>query len=590
MGAPAAGSTGAPKTIEEFLWNIHSVLVAAGPLELDKLREEYATQLGHKCIIERFLVVGEGGLAATLKRIPHAVTIFSDSSGVTCLKATQPSNITRQQLVDADLQYRKEIMKRNAAKAASMSSSKATAPVAAPPSANAPPKAVAPAEANKKQKTESETETLARMLVQGVVRVLQNRVKAGQGPLPISELEAEFTKLWKVPFNLQQAGETDTVTFLRKWPGKVDVIQDIGALCVQLAKKVPEKAKAAEAPAAVKAGSTAQAPAGVPAAAKSMMPAAKGIAVTSPPAATKPGTDVAAAKGPTRPPASVEDFLWNIYSVLEAHGSPMPLNKLKDAYAQHLGHKCAIERFLVIGEGGLAATFKRIPHVVTVAQDAAGNVSLKPTLGPGATKETLIAEDQKYRKQLQRKNAVAPAPTEAATKTSAAAPAEGEKDPKKARTEDPDTLSRMLIQGVVRVLQNRQKDGKGALLVSDLEAEFKALWKVPFNLQQAGETDVVVFLKKWQAKVDVVDAGGKLMVQLAKRVAEKATPTATKAPPPKARVLASADELGKLATPALQLSELRQQAVGMLTVMRDLVQKQEAFVQTLNQLSSDGTA
>merc|ERR1719443_65776 len=103
-------------------------------------------------------------------------------------------------------------------------------------------------------------------------------------------------------------------------------------------------------------------------------------------------------------------------------------------------------------------------------------------------------------------------------------------DPKKPRTEDQETLGKMLVQGVVRVLQNRQKANGGPLPVDDLEEEFKALWKVPFNLQQAGETDVVSFLKRWPNKVEVVTGSdSKTVVILAnKKNAEKG-----KGPPPK---------------------------------------------------------
>ncbi|CAE8614347.1 unnamed protein product, partial [Polarella glacialis] len=155
--------------------------------------------------------------------------------------------------------------------------------------------------------------------------------------------------LWKVPFNLAQAGETDAVTFLQKWPSKVEVIQEGEVLVVQLVKKVAvaEKPKVlpndATAPpkagmtTAVKAGSIAKAP-GVPAAAKSQPPAVGIVAKAAAPvvvaaveAEAKAGPSIPKrAGGPTRPPASIEDFLWNIHA-----------------------------RFLVVGEGGLGATLKR---------------------------------------------------------------------------------------------------------------------------------------------------------------------------------------------------------------------------------------
>jgi len=41
----------------------------------------------------------------------------------------------------------------------------------------------------------------------------------------------------------------------------------------------------------------------------------------------------------------------------------MQLDQLKDAYSKHLGHKCAIERFLVVGEGGFTSGCEEDPIV-----------------------------------------------------------------------------------------------------------------------------------------------------------------------------------------------------------------------------------
>jgi len=235
------------------------------------------------------------------------------------------------------------------------------------------------------------------------------------------------------------------------------------------------------------------------------------------------GPDIAKkAGGPTRPPATIEDLLWNMYSVLDAFGGPLPIDQLKDAYYKHLGHKCAIERLLVVGDAGLAGTMKRIPHVVTVT-NGNGVATLTPTLPAGSSREQLVQADHAYRKQLHQKklatNAVAQrigaAPPAASAKPSSPAapapavsqarPAEGGGEPyaKRQKTRGADTLSMMLIQGVVRLLQHRTKEGKGPLLASDLVAEFDALWKVPFNLQAAGYTDVNAFLAAWQDTVEL---------------------------------------------------------------------------------------
>lgn len=76
--------------------------------------------------------------------------------------------------------------------------------------------------------------TLARMLIQGVVRLLQNRFQANEGPLPLSNLEDEFMAMWKVPLNLKRAGEGDLVHFLTKWPDKVEIMHDGAQHLMQL--------------------------------------------------------------------------------------------------------------------------------------------------------------------------------------------------------------------------------------------------------------------------------------------------------------------------------------------------------------------
>ncbi|CAE8581944.1 unnamed protein product [Polarella glacialis] len=84
-------------------------------------------------------------------------------------------------------------------------------------------------------------ENVAIFLVEGVVQVLQIRQKQGKAPLPVDQVASEFRACWTTPFILAQAGETDTVTFLRKWPTKIDVVQEQGEYVVQLAKQAGEQ-------------------------------------------------------------------------------------------------------------------------------------------------------------------------------------------------------------------------------------------------------------------------------------------------------------------------------------------------------------
>ena len=95
----------------------------------------------------------------------------------------------------------------------------------------------------KKPRPGGDFEALARMFVNGITRVLQNRIKQAKGPLPITNLEQEFKALLKVPFHLQLAGETDAVTFLQKWPNKFEVVHDGTQHFVQLAKQAAGQAQ-----------------------------------------------------------------------------------------------------------------------------------------------------------------------------------------------------------------------------------------------------------------------------------------------------------------------------------------------------------
>jgi len=407
MVAQPAGAQRAPASIEDFLFNLHSTLVAGpSPMLVDDLKEAYSKKHGHKCVIERWLVVGDGGLAATLKRIPHVVSVF-EANGKACVKTALPANGTKETLIEADLNFRKELQRKNAAAKAA----KAGAPTAAAPAKAAPP--------------------------------------------------------------------------------------------------------------------------------------------------------AAAAAGPTRPPATVEDFLWNVHQVLEACPAPLPIDDLKDAYSKQLGHKCAIERFLVVGDVGLAGTLKRIPHVVTVTVATNGQATLTPTLPKGSGREALKQADLDYRKSLQQKGAAAKAaqaggkaapPAKPASPTAAGTtrPSEGggEPDAKKQKPAgDAETLSRMLIQGVVRVLQHQAKEGKASLLVSQLPEEFKTFWKVPFNLQSAGFTDASTFLKAWPNKVEVTSDASGDSVALVKKAGASAEPDA-KAPVPAAKTATAAKAPAAAPAPA----------------------------------------
>merc|ERR1712048_823964 len=72
--------------------------------------------LGHRCVIEHFLVVGVGGIEATLKRIPHIVSLFQNN-GVACVRATLAADLDKQQLLEVDSAYRQKLKMNQSAKA-----------------------------------------------------------------------------------------------------------------------------------------------------------------------------------------------------------------------------------------------------------------------------------------------------------------------------------------------------------------------------------------------------------------------------------------------------------------------------------------
>ncbi len=78
-------------------------------------------------------------------------------------------------------------------------------------------------------------------------------------------------------------------------------------------------------------------------------------------------------------------------------------------------------------------------------------------------------------------------------KRPAEANAPAESEAKKSMCVDAETAAGMLLQGVVRVLQSRLQEWKAPLPLASLEDEFKALQKMPFLSQWAGENDAVSF-------------------------------------------------------------------------------------------------
>lgn len=149
----------------------------------------------------------------------------------------------------------------------------------------------------------------------------------------------------------------------------------------------------------------------------------------------------------------------------------------------------------------------------------------------------------------------------------------------------------MLAQGVVRLVQNRKKDGKGPLPVAEIDHEFRAFWHVAFDVQQANEPDPVTFLQKWPSKLKVVTHNGVQVVQLASKaeanantlvatVADGAAPTLASLPTPTASPSNGAATTFDLRA----LGCIRAETAGILQGMQESVRRQRAFVAALDEL------
>lgn len=81
-------------------------------------------------------------------------------------------------------------------------------------------------------------------------------------------------------------------------------------------------------------------------------------------------------------------------------------------------------------------------------------------------------------------------------------------------TVDVKTMARMMMQGLVRVLQDRQKEGKGPLPFASLEDEFKAKWRVPFLCRVVAVCDAIAFSHMRPDKFMLTGRGAAMVVSL----------------------------------------------------------------------------
>ena len=106
---------------------------------------------------------------------------------------------------------------------------------------------------------------------------------------------------------------------------------------------------------------------------------------------------------------------------------------------------------------------------------------------------------------------------------------------------------RTLMAGIYRILQERFKEGKGALALARLPEVFCVRWRVRFDLRPAQEPDLETLLQKWPNMVEVFNVNGVTRVQLARRAADKLKGT----PAP-----SGAAASGGTGAPALEMRQL----------------------------------
>jgi len=139
--------------------------------------------------------------------------------------------------------------------------------------------------------------------------------------------------------------------------------------------------------------------------------------------------------------------------------------------------------------------------------------------------------------------------------------------------QEPDTVARMLVQGIVRVLQNLQKEGKGALPVDDLSEEFMAFWRVPLRPQHAGETDAVSLLQKWPHTVEVTHDGARHLVHLRRQ--------------PQCQELQSQEPLENLRAPQTEAEASKAKVQAVHDEIQRLNQEQAKFMEQINEQSGN---
>lgn len=198
---------------------------------------------------------------------------------------------------------------------------------------------------------------------------------------------------------------------------------------------------------------------------------------------------------------SLIEFLWNLHLLLSRpRPTDLRVDELHDAYFDMFGHDCPLSSWLVVdpGPGGVQSALSRIPHVVELYQSGP-SWSMRPANPPDTHFAQLREADDAYKIRLQQIAA-------------GHIPIEDLGDAK--------TITGMLfgldrvsactniLQAVVKVVSEKNRNSNVGLDMHVLQAEFHELYKVPLDVYHLiNEKSLVSFLAKFKPLLNVYNDG-----------------------------------------------------------------------------------
>lgn len=199
-------------SLMEFLWNLHQLLSRprAQDLRVDDLFDSYLEMFNHDCPIASWLVVdpGSGGVQGALKRIPHVVEMYQQtSSSPWFMRATSPPDATFVQLREVDDAYKIRLQQ-----------------IAA---GQIPLEDLADSSGITGMLFGLDKVTACNNLLQGILRILVDKTRNSTVGMDLGALQIEFQELFKVPLDAYHLlSERSLLQFLVKFRGLFSLYND----------------------------------------------------------------------------------------------------------------------------------------------------------------------------------------------------------------------------------------------------------------------------------------------------------------------------------------------------------------------------